>query len=105
MLHSTDGILTTHAGSLSRTAELIELNGRRASGVVGAPAFEKGLSAAVSHIVERQQMTGIDILNDGEYGKPMAAAYDYGVWWNYAYERMAGFVPAESVPQSEHKKS
>src|SRR5262249_13758728 len=53
----------------------------------------------------KQRDIGIDIANDGEFGKPMAANYDYGVWWNYAFARMEGFVPADSVPQSEHKKS
>jgi len=32
MLRSTDRILTTHAGSLSRPPELIELNRKRAGG-------------------------------------------------------------------------
>jgi 5-methyltetrahydropteroyltriglutamate--homocysteine methyltransferase len=27
------------------------------------------------------------------------------VWWNYAFARMEGFVPAETVPESRHKKS
>jgi len=27
------------------------------------------------------------------------------VWWSYAFARMDGFVPAETVPRSEHKKS
>ena len=35
----------------------------------------------------------------------MASNYDYGVWWNYAFARMEGFAPAETLPVSEHKKS
>src|SRR5439155_1842112 len=35
----------------------------------------------------------------------MSAAYDYGAWWNYAFERLDGFAPADSIPESEHKKS
>lgn len=105
MLRSTDRILTTHAGSLSRTPELIELNRRHAARGVDNATFEEGLATAVTQVVERQWVTGVDIVNDGEYGKPMAATYDYGVWWNYAYERLEGFVPPDSVPYSEHKKS
>ena len=106
MRHSTDHILTTHAGSLSRTAELIELNHKRTSGQkVDDKTYAAGLATAVKSVVDKQHTIGIDILNDGEFGKPMSQAYDYGVWWNYAFERIAGFVPADQVPESQHKKS
>ena len=55
--------------------------------------------------MRKQREVGIDIPDDGEFGKPMATNYDYGAWWNYAFARMQGFVPAESVPESQHKKS
>jgi 5-methyltetrahydropteroyltriglutamate--homocysteine methyltransferase len=55
--------------------------------------------------VRKQNELGIDIPDDGEFGKPMASNYDYGVWWNYAFARMEGFVPAEAVPESKHKRS
>ena len=35
----------------------------------------------------------------------MSAAYDYGAWWNYAFERLDGFAAPESIPESEHKRS
>ena len=106
MKRSTDRILTTHAGSLSRPAGLIELNRARAKGEsVDDDAYARCLASAVAGVVRKQRELGIDIPDDGEFGKPMAANYDYGVWWNYAFARMQGFVPAESVPESRHKKS
>jgi 5-methyltetrahydropteroyltriglutamate--homocysteine methyltransferase len=106
MKRSTDRILTTHAGSLSRPADLIELNRARAHGEkVDGARYAQCLTSAVTDVVQKQDELGIDIPDDGEFGKPMAANYDYGVWWNYAFARMEGFVPADSVPESKHKKS
>jgi 5-methyltetrahydropteroyltriglutamate--homocysteine methyltransferase len=106
MRRSTDRILTTHAGSLSRPADLIEMNRSRASGnAVDEAKYAQCLGSAVAEVVRRQHAIDIDVPDDGEFGKPMAANYDYGVWWNYAFARMEGFVPADSVPESGHKKS
>jgi 5-methyltetrahydropteroyltriglutamate--homocysteine methyltransferase len=106
MKRSTDRILTTHAGSLSRPADLIELNRARTQGEkVDSAKYAQCLSSAVADVVRKQNELGIDIPDDGEFGKPMASNYDYGVWWNYAFARMEGFVPAESVPESKHKRS
>jgi 5-methyltetrahydropteroyltriglutamate--homocysteine methyltransferase len=99
-------ILTTHVGSLSRPKDLIDVNRRRAVGErVDDGVYAQTLAAAVDGVVRKQHATGVDIANDGEFGKPMAANYDYGVWWNYAFARLEGFVPADSVAQSQHKKS
>src|ERR1039458_7896590 len=99
--HSTDRIVTTHAGP-----DLIALNRARASGdKVDDGAYAECLSSAVIAVVSKQQELGIDVPDDGEFGKPMAASYDYGVWWNYAFARMDGFVPVDSVPESAHRKS
>jgi 5-methyltetrahydropteroyltriglutamate--homocysteine methyltransferase len=106
MKRSTDRILTTHSGSLSRPADLLELNRARGQGeTVDNGAYARCLATAVTDIVRKQRELGIDIPDDGEFGKPMAAQYDYGAWWNYAFARMSGFVPAESVPESKHKQS
>jgi 5-methyltetrahydropteroyltriglutamate--homocysteine methyltransferase len=103
---STDRILTTHSGSLSRPAALIEINRARAAGEsADDAAYAKCLAVAVADVVRKQREVGVDIVDDGEFGKPMATNYDYGVWWNYAFARMAGFVPAESVPESKQRKS
>ena len=106
MERSTERILTTHAGSLSRPANLIEMNRARASGESkDDAAYAKCLAGAIADVVRKQRDAGIDIVDDGEFGKPMAAHYDYGVWWNYAFARMAGFVSPDTVPESKQKKS
>jgi 5-methyltetrahydropteroyltriglutamate--homocysteine methyltransferase len=105
MKSSKDRILTTHVGSLPRPAELIAVNRARLSGEKNEAAYGQCLGASVADVVRKQRDIGIDIPDDGEFGKPMAANYDYGVWWNYAFARMEGFAPADSVPESTHKKS
>src|SRR6516162_7523164 len=97
MKHSRDRIITTHVGSLSRPAELLTLNKARAGGGADVAAYATGLTAAVTDMVNKQRDIGIDIPNDGEFGKPMSAAYDYGAWWNYAFERLDGFAAPDSL--------
>jgi 5-methyltetrahydropteroyltriglutamate--homocysteine methyltransferase len=105
MRRSWDRVITTHVGSLSRPPELLVLNRARAGGAADVAAYASGLAAAVMDVVNKQREVGIDIPNDGEFGKPMSAALDYGAWWNYAFERLDGFAAPESIPESEHKKS
>ena len=106
MRRSTERILTTHSGSLSRPADLIAMNRARAAGESkDDEAYQKSLGAAVTDVVRKQRDVGIDIVDDGEFGKPMAAQMDYGAWWNYAFARMAGFSPPESVAEQRSKKS
>ena len=100
MRSSQKRILTTHVGSLPRPADLIAVNRARLSGEKNDGAYEKCLAASVADIVRKQRDVGIDIPDDGEFGKPMATNYDYGAWWNYAFARMEGFAPAETVPES-----
>ncbi len=79
MKHSTDRILTTHSGSLSRPANLIEMNrARAAEEKIDAAAYAQCLAAAVASVVRKQREVGIDIPDDGEFGKPMAVNYDGG---------------------------
>jgi 5-methyltetrahydropteroyltriglutamate--homocysteine methyltransferase len=106
MKSSKDRILTTHAGSLSRPADLIAISRARTAGESNDDTvYAHCLAKSVLEVVRKQRELGIDIVDDGEFGKPMASNYDYGAWWNYAFARMEGFVPAESVAESEHKKS
>jgi len=105
MRASRDRILTTHVGSLSRPPALIAANRGRAAGETNDAAHARCLAESVAGVVAKQHEVGIDIPDDGEFGKPMASNYDYGAWWNYAFARMEGFAPAETVPQSAHKKS
>ena len=95
MLNSADRIQTTHAGSLPRTPELIAANEARefeADGFTFArPAeFERLESEAVADLVARQKAIGITVPGDGEYGKAMSSAVDYGAWWSYSFQRVSG---------------
>ena len=110
MKHSTDRILTTHAGSLSRPASLIAMSKAIAVGESkGDAAYAQCLASSVTDVVKKQRELGVDIPDDGEFGKPVGGSYDYGAWWNYAFARMSGFSPAGSpaaaAHETQHKKS
>jgi 5-methyltetrahydropteroyltriglutamate--homocysteine methyltransferase len=91
-----DRILTSHAGSLPRPEELIELNrGRAQPGFTDEADYQQELTAAVAGVVRRQQETGIDVVNDGEYGHAMGQRYNYGSWWAYVFRRLGGLELTE----------
>jgi 5-methyltetrahydropteroyltriglutamate--homocysteine methyltransferase len=85
-----DRILTSHAGSLPRPEDLIALNERRGAGDFTDEAEYLGrLRAAVADVIARQRETGIDLVNDGEFGHSMGQRYDYGSWWTYVFQRLS----------------
>jgi len=68
--------LTTHVGSLPRPDDLIAMMWAREDGIpVDTAALEARVCAAVDEAVARQIGAGIDIVNDGEWGKPSYATY------------------------------
>src|ERR1044072_7551049 len=77
MRRSEHRILTTHVGSLIRPKALLESKDRADAG--------QDLTQAVADIVARQAGAGIDIVNDGEFGK--------SGWANYVLERVTGLQP------------
>jgi 5-methyltetrahydropteroyltriglutamate--homocysteine methyltransferase len=84
-------IQTSHAGSLPRPDDLIELNRRRLDGEgVDEETYAGALHDATVDVVRRQRAIGIDLPNDGEYGHAMGQKVDYGAWWSYIYERLGG---------------
>jgi 5-methyltetrahydropteroyltriglutamate--homocysteine methyltransferase len=84
-------ILTSHAGSLPRPDDLIELNRRRLDGEgVDEGEYARRLREATVDVVKRQAELGIDLPNDGEYGHIMGAKVDYGAWWSYIFTRLGG---------------
>jgi 5-methyltetrahydropteroyltriglutamate--homocysteine methyltransferase len=84
----SDGrILTTHVGSLPRPNDLIELYRDDAP----ETKLLSRLRSAIAEVVRQQAQSGIDIVNDGEFSKAMRRATDFGAWWSYVYDRMAGF--------------
>ena len=79
MRSSKGRILTTHAGSLSRPANLIAMGRARAAGESQDNAAHAAcLAGAVADVVGRQRELDIDIPDDGEFGKLVAGSYDYG---------------------------
>ena len=91
MKRSTKRIHTSHAGSLPRPDDLIELNRARLAGDGSDEAvFQERLNAAVRDVVTHQRSVGIDIPGDGEYGKAMGHRVNYGAWWSYSFQRLGG---------------
>ncbi|PYQ75624.1 MAG: epoxyalkane--coenzyme M transferase [Acidobacteria bacterium] len=74
---ATNGrFLTTHVGSLPRPDDLIAMMWAREDGIpVDRAAIEERVCRAVDEAVARQIQAGIDIVNDGEWGKPSYATY------------------------------
>jgi 5-methyltetrahydropteroyltriglutamate--homocysteine methyltransferase len=93
MRRSIDHILTTHAGSLPRPADLRGMWAKQTTGGQAEATLQGRLRSAVSEVVLAQVKTGVDIPNDGEFGKPMRAASDRGAWGNYIFDRLSGFGP------------
>jgi 5-methyltetrahydropteroyltriglutamate--homocysteine methyltransferase len=87
MKRSSKQILTTHAGSLPRPADLIEMYRDGATDSVVEPR----LKSAVAEVVRQQIDAGVDVVNDGEFGKPSRGPVDYGAWWSYVYDRVSGY--------------
>jgi 5-methyltetrahydropteroyltriglutamate--homocysteine methyltransferase len=87
MKRSTDRILTTHVGSLPRPDDLMALYRNNAPD----DELQPRLRSAIGDVVRRQTECGIDVVNDGEFGKAMRSAMDFGAWWSYVYPRLEGF--------------
>jgi 5-methyltetrahydropteroyltriglutamate--homocysteine methyltransferase len=84
MPRSTDRIVTTHAGSLPRPDDVVEMIW---AGIEGQPtdeqALEERLDTAVADVVKQQRDAGIDVVSDGELSKPGFS--------NYINDRFTGF--------------
>jgi 5-methyltetrahydropteroyltriglutamate--homocysteine methyltransferase len=92
MERSTDRILTTHTGSLPRPDDLLAMLQRKESGEAFDPvALALRVRSAVAEIVRKQTEAGLDVVNDGEMGKPSYSTY--------VKDRLSGFERIEkSVP-------
>ena len=91
MKRSTDRILPTHTGSLPRPPDVVELllaeeqdRGARAA------EFDAVVTAAIEDVVQKQAAAGIDIINDGEQGRP-----DYT---SHVKDRLTGYGGPSSPP-------
>src|ERR1700677_3174432 len=92
MESSTARILTTHAGSLPRPADLLPLVlAQEAGESVDAAELSAAVRSAVNETVRKQLDTGIDVLNDGEVSKPSYATY--------VKDRLTGFGGEGSIEE------
>lgn len=93
-------IPTTTAGSLPRTARLIDAHRARGFAADGftlepTPEVDALTAQAVAEVVSRQRDAGITLVGDGEFGKAMTSAVDYGAWWGYSFQRVSGLSLTE----------
>ena len=79
MKRSVDRILTTHAGSLPRPADLLAM-------APGQAGYAARVQRAVADVVRRQAECGLDVVTDGEMSKPS--------FITYVTERLSGFEPS-----------
>ena len=90
MQRSTDRILTTHVGALQRPPELSKALTERGE---WAPEVLPALRAAVAEVVARQERAGIDVVDDGEFGKTL--------WMWYVRDRIDGITAREWSQDAE----
>ncbi len=90
MKHSTDRILTTHAGSLPRPPDLLNLIQSGGAKVFDQAGNTARLRAAVGEIVRKQTELGIDVIDDGEYGKPSFVSYINERLGGYEVDTLSG---------------
>jgi len=93
MKRSSDRILTTHVGSLPRPDDLFELMLARMDGKpVDDAAYAARVRKAVEDSVKQQVDSGLDVVSDGEMGKPS--------FITYASQRLAGLEKREGTRPS-----
>ncbi|HWF37387.1 MAG TPA: cobalamin-independent methionine synthase II family protein [Candidatus Acidoferrales bacterium] len=94
MKRSANRILTTHVGSLVRPAKLLEfVRARESGGAFDQAAYKKCLRDSIAEVVRRQAAAGIDIVDDGEFGKSTS-------WSLYALKRLSGFEQRPVKPDA-----
>ena len=93
MKRSVDRILTTHAGSLPRPADLLAMD-------PADPGHGARVRGAVADVVRRQVEVGLDVVTDGEMSKPS--------FITYVTERLSGFERSRepgAVPWADSKEA
>jgi 5-methyltetrahydropteroyltriglutamate--homocysteine methyltransferase len=90
---SVDRILTTHVGSLPRPDDLFEMMLERMDGKpIDEKAYAARVQKAVANCVKQQVDAGLDVVSDGEMGKPS--------FITYATQRLAGLETRQGVRPS-----
>ena len=91
MRASPDRILTSHVGSLPRPDALIAANRAREVGEIERRAgFQQPLRDRSRKSSAISEELGIDVPDDGEFGKSVGHRVNYGAWWSYAFQRWGG---------------
>jgi 5-methyltetrahydropteroyltriglutamate--homocysteine methyltransferase len=90
MKRSTDRILTTHTSSLPRPDDLVELLQARNEDPSKDAAFRRRAAEAIGEVVDKQVEAGIDVISDGEMGKPSFV--------HYIRDRVSGFEGVNTQP-------
>ena len=83
MKRSETRILTTHVGSLIRPPALLEQLQAMKAGAGDVATLDRVRRQAIAEVVRQQLGVGLDIINDGEFGKAN--------WATYILERIEGF--------------
>jgi len=84
------------SGSLPRPEALIEINRAKFAGeAYDQETYAARLSTSVEQICRKQAQIGVDVINDGEFGKTTRGPIDYGAWSSYAWARLSGWQPGE----------
>jgi len=92
---ASNKILTTHVGSLIRPPELVEYLRPMLEGqAYDERAFEACLARAVAEVVKKQCEIGLDIVNDGEFGKTH--------WYRYVVDRFSGIESNPVAPNQTY---
>ena len=87
---NTDHIQTTHTGSLPRPDYVLaDLLDREQDEVVDSAGLAENMKRAINEVVGHQKEIGLDLVNDGEAGKP-----SYMVYVKY---RLTGFEGEENA--------
>ena len=90
MQRSTERILTTHAGSLPRPPDLLEMiNAKEEGRPFDLSRYHARVKSAVREAVEKQAAAGIDISADGEMGRIGFIPY--------VNERLSGIEPRQAA--------
>jgi 5-methyltetrahydropteroyltriglutamate--homocysteine methyltransferase len=90
---STDRILTTHVGSLPRPDDLFEMMLAKMDGkALDEKAYAERVRRAVEDSVRQQVAAGLDVVSDGEMGKPS--------FITYAAQRLGGLEKRDGVRPS-----
>src|SRR5690606_10390467 len=80
---SKDRYLTTFVGSFIRPPKIVEYNQAIANGeAINVQEYEATLKQEVAGVVKQLAGTGLDVISDGEFGKP---------GWLYITNRLTGF--------------